>query len=333
MGTHTRDGQLQAQRFTEILAKLKRLSRGSAATNRLGICNDDLHMVTCELLAEVGNAVDLQAIARRMEARDFPELGGLRGAIAAAATDFEGKRFAIHDQDPARIVRDIRRQIEALDTVREDQSAYVDFQQSLAIDIEDRIQSLLEWFVRATVVPHHLRRYVLGTIESNHRAIEFLHRAVWNEIRILGQLRQAPVPPVQSTCRDRAAVARAVAEYMTWPRPERLARIRDVDPTPDGYRLPGLAIMLSWRDQRVAGDPTIPDQVLSVTLHKVSTMAARLFAMKSSEIHGYLRVPTLRWAFFAERFVDRRVSTERLMHALYDLARDARVRVRYPLLS
>jgi hypothetical protein len=258
----------------------------------------------------------------------------LSAALEAAQRDIEENQPAICQVEEVRsIVRELFRTLRRLESVRHSETEYVAIGPTLAHEVEPKLQSVLGYFAGTQISPSHLRKCVTQKILATEGLLDALHAGIRSEVAILGHLPGAPVPvdPIRTPA-SRAHLAKVLADYITLPRPERLAGIKDPDPTPDGSRLPGLAILLAWGEHSRTEEPPTIDQTLLFTVYKISSIAERLLGFKSSVITGSLRVTSLRWTLMGRAFVEdqpQELDVVRLITALLDLARDARWRVMY----
>lgn len=257
-----------------------------------------LKMLTHKIFLEIRTALDMQAIYHRLDCFYFPALDGVQRAIEICGNDFRGAGptmiHGVGKVDPQLIIRDIESQILALDVARMNDDSTVATAKAIELDLEPKLQQLLQCYSAQNMDNTSLRRYVQKSLNSCDR---INLRSIWRCIhRELGQRvdsqRQA-VAKLFGTFPDLRTARVRIARYMTSPRPERVQYLRENFESASFNSPPGLAIILSSRNRLASGKPSLDEQLFTASLLRLLPPVMSLFGLPPGEIGGMLGVKSL----------------------------------------
>ena len=257
------------------------------------------------ILWEIRCTVDLDRIGELHTTRDFPTYKGLREALQAIEADYkrhkpsQGNSCDAQRAELLQQIAEIKRVIEMLEAARSDIDTTVNPSKILALQIEPRLQALLENYRATNIAPRSLRaclrRRVLMLGEE-------LTHILWNSIKeeireqheagsrseLLDEFGQFPGVPVACT--------RIVAYMLTakLERPLRVRRIIEKRELPPSDLVVGLSAILTWGDQLGSARPTLDQQQLAINLQRLVFPLRKLTHTTARDVLSVLGTRNLR---------------------------------------
>jgi hypothetical protein len=224
---------------------------------------------------------------------------------AAIEADYKRQKLAgAHSSDALqadlqRKIAEIKGAIAMLEAARSDVDTTVNPQQILVLEIEPRLQALLEGYCAMNVAPRSLRACLRRRILMlGQRRMHSLWNSIKEEVR---EQRQANSRKLESEefgqFPDPELACAKIVAYMTTPKPERplrVARIIERRELPPLDLVPGLAIILTWGDQLAADHPTLDQQMLAANLQRLIFPLRKLTNATAHDTLGVLGVRSLR---------------------------------------
>ena len=266
---------------------------------------NEVNILAHRVLLEIGRTVDMEQMCDLLIINNFPTFGGLREAIRAIEIDYKRRKPArAHSGDALqadlqRLIAEIHSDITVLETARSDVDTTVHPQRILGLQIEPRLQALLEGYCKMNLVPRSLRACLRRRLLMlGERTIHALWNSIKEEIREQREADNRRLEPDEfGQFPDLDLACAKIVAHMTTPKPERplrIARIIERKELPPLDLVPGLAIILTWGDQQAADHPTLEQQMFAANLQRLIFPLRKLTNATTRDVLGLLGVRSLR---------------------------------------
>ena len=288
------------------------------------------------VLVQIGRTLNLSDTWCRLENLAFPTLRSLRKALAAMKLDF-ARCMSIRlrsgcEAHPHQLIQDIECAIDAIGAARADVNTRVAVRETVVLHIEAKLQMLLACYVAQRLTPVFLRQCVCeslmatGETHTTH-VLQLICKEVAAE-RECDEWRSTAGDYLRA--QDFDTLRLHIAEYMTSPRPARVTHLAEqwesLHALEQPEVLPGLGIIIMWKDQASSEAPLIHDQEFGHSLARVDNLLNRHYNMSSDDIALMLRLRGLgvvRLVVPPMAEDDTVSAAEQLVFALRDLLRAA----------
>jgi hypothetical protein len=289
---------------------------------------DEVRMFSNLVLVQVGSILNIVDTCRRLTGLVFPKYQNLRNALKTTRLDFAADESVLLESGclvkPHDLVDCIHASIDAIESARVDLRSQLPVRETFVFNIEAKLQLLLACYATRQLRPVALQNSVCASmVATGERGTLDVWRMICEELK--GDREEDPWVTAATAFvrnRDFESLRRHIAHYMTRPNPERILYLAVNWGRQLPELLPGLAILISWKDSAIEEHPSIDEQMFAHSLARLDFVLSSYFNMPSDDIAVMLRVPSIRAAkmmrlpFEPDTAVG---ATEQLLFALADL--------------
>jgi len=295
---------MKSPAFQDIQNQLKQLGSHVKNMDSSIMFRNEVSALAWEVLLEIRRTMDMKEICERHTTRDFASLRGLREALRAVQADFKRRKPAQGDSSdaqhaqPQRLIAEIENCIATLAATKSDVDTTVDPLHLLVLQIEPRLQAILECYCATNTHPRSLRACLRRRVLMlDEKLVCILWNSIKEEIREQHESGSHCRPEEFGQFPGANLACAGIVSYMIIPRPERSSRIQrivDRKELPPLELVPGLVTVLTWGDCREADCPTPDQQMLFLTLQRLIFPLRKLTNTSRRDLLSTIGVRNLR---------------------------------------